>query len=159
MNHRRISVFLLLAGLIAMLGILWVFGIYVPLVAQQCALTFSQLKYLYWPALLYLWGIGLLFLAALANYLLISVRIGRNQSFCTQNADGLRTISVLLFIAAALCIAGLAAGLLPRMSFGIWCIPVVLLSLASGAMGMLAWALGWLLRRAVQLQEENDLTI
>ena len=36
---------------------------------------------------------------------------------------------------------------------------MLLAAVASFAMGMLAWALGRLLTRAVQYKEENDLTV
>lgn len=53
----------------------------------------------------------------------------------------------------------LASSWLPDMGAGPWCMVPLLLAMASGAMGLLAWALSWLLGRAMQLQEENDLTI
>lgn len=159
MNHRRISVFLLAAGVIAALGVLCVFAGYVPLLAQSCLAYYPALGWLYWPGLIYLWLIGGLLFASVLQYMGICRRIGQNQSFCMSNANGLLRIARLLGVAAGMCLLGPCAALLPGMSFGSWAIPIALLAAGCGAMGVLAWALSWLLRRAVQLQEENDLTI
>lgn len=159
MNHRRISFILIVAGLVACLGVLWIFGIYLPVVAKICRISFPELSWMYWPALIYGWLIGLIYLAALAGYLAISRRIGQNRSFCRENARSLRRIALLFLAAAVMWLLSLASVLLPDMGIGPWCMWPLLFAMASGAMGLLVWALKSLLQRAMDLQEENDLTI
>lgn len=159
MHHKRISIFLLLAGVMAFLGGAVVFGVYVPSLARECKSMYPEMARLYWPMLLCVWAIGAVYAAALTFYMLISARIGRDQSFCPQNARDMRRIAWLLYAAAALWL-GLACGpSLFSMDIGPTALAFVLLALASGAMGMVAYALWHLLQRASSLQEENDLTV
>lgn len=159
MNHRKISIILIVAGTIACLGVLWVFAVYFPIIAIECKQSFPKLAWMYWPALIYVWLIGLIYLVAIAQYLSISKRIGKNRSFCRENVRDLWRIGLLFLSAAILWLLSLASVLLPGMAGGPWCIISVLFAMASGALGLLAWALKSLLQRATRLQEENDLTI
>lgn len=159
MNHRKISALLLAAGAIAIAGVLWIFGWAVPTAADRCQRLFSGVAWLYWPALLYVWVVGVLMLCAIIQYMRICLRIGRDRSFCKANIAGLRSIARLLFAASAMCLAALAAVFLPNMAPGPWCAFVILPAMASGAMASLAMALSWLLARATQLQEDSELTI
>ncbi len=149
MNHRKISALLLAAGAIAIAGVLWIFGWAVPTAADRCQRLFSGVAWLYWPALVYVWVVGVLMLCAIVQYMRICLRIGRDRSFCKANIAGLRSIARLLFAASAMCLAALAAVFLPNMAPGPWCAFVILP----------AMALSWLLARATQLQEDSELTI
>ena len=84
-------------------------------------------------------------------------RIGQGRSFCAENAAGLDRIGRLLLAAAGLWLLGEAGYAVADL--GIAGLYFPLLALASAALGVLAWALGGLLRHAVRLQEENDLTV
>ena len=159
MNHRKISALLLAEGAIASAGVLWIFGWAVPTAADRCQRLFSGVAWLYWPALVYVWVVGVLMLCAIVQYMRICLLIGRDRSFCKANIAGLRSIARLLFAASAMCLAALAAVFLPNMAPGPWCAFVILPAMASGAMASLAMALSWLLARATQLQEDSELTI
>ena len=111
-----------------------------------------------------LWLAGMIALAilyglALQEYFCICLRIGKNRSFCQENAKGLHRIFQFFLSAALLWLAAEFSAFLPGMAWGIWNIAFLLLAMASAAMGILAYALGKLLKRATQLQEENELTI
>lgn len=149
MNHRKISALLLAAGAIAIAGVLWILGWAVPTAADRCQRLFSGVAWLYWPALVYVWVVGVLMLCAIVQYMRICLRIGRDRSFCKANIAGLRSIARFLFAASAMCLAALAAVFLPNMAPGPWCAFVILP----------AMALSWLLARATQLQEDSELTI
>ena len=165
MSHRRISHVLIAAGALATAAMLFLFFVYGPLAAVQCREEYRTAEpaaeRLFWPGLCWLMALGLTYCAAMYRYFRIVINIGRNRSFTMDNVRGLGVIAVLLGAAAVLLlltypiawlISGLSLGPAPWLA-------LTLGAAASGAMGMLAWALGKLLLRAVQLKEENDLTV
>lgn len=159
MEHRKLSRWLLLAGGIAALGGLTVLLVYAPALGRECCAVYPELAHLFWPGLCYVWAVGALLGCALWQYMKICIRIGQGRSFCRENGEGLDWISRFLFISAACCAAApillqIAAG----QSGPVW-IACLLFAMAGAAMGILARVMGKLLMRAVELQEENDLTI
>lgn len=158
MEHRRLSWYLKLAGVLAAAGGGFLFFVEAPIQAGQCRQAYPELAHLYGLALLYTEIIGLVYVAAMVHYFLICGRIGRDRSFCRENARDLRRIAYLMLGAAALWLGGIGVGALCG-ALGAWWVAAALAAMASAAMGVLALALGRLLGRAVQLQEENELTI
>ena len=160
MEHRKVSGLLIGAGTLATLGGAGLFLIYAPLVANECRDMYPELAFLFWPGLIYLWIIALFYCAAMAEYFRVCIRIGRDQSFCAENALALGKIALCMNTAGGLWIL---LSFLPGLLWGIAIGPVFLIFLlaaaASFALGILAWALGKLLSRAVKLKEENDLTV
>lgn len=159
MEHKKISVYLKAAGGIAALGGAVVFFLYAPVMALDCRRAYPELAFLFWPGLLFVWALGGLYAAALWQYFLISHRIGQNRSFCRENTSGLMKISSLFMLAGLLSLGGMGAWLVDAWRLGPGWIALLLVGMASPAVGVLAWALGKLLQKAVALQEENELTI
>ena len=160
MEHKKISRALTVAGILATLGWLALFILYLPQAAFSCRDAFPELSFLFWPELSMLCAIGLISLAAMAGYFRIVVRIGRDQSFCAANARDMRWIAYCLWLAGALCLlCWLLPAIIWRVALGPAWLLFTLAALAYSAMGILAWGLGCLLRRAVALKEESDLTI
>lgn len=157
MEHKMVSRLLILAGVVAGVGGMAILLLLIPLAATEMRNTYPELSGWFWPGLVYAWAVGALCLAALEEYLRISVRIGKNRSFCAENVRDLRVIAILLLAAAGLILIG--AILVLAMGFGPVWLWLLLAAAACGAMAILAYALSRLLNRAVQLQEENDLTV
>ncbi len=160
MEHRRVSAALTAAGALATAGGLFVFLVFAPVAASGCRDAFPELAFLFWPGLISVWVIAAVYLAAMLFYFRIVRRIGKDQSFCAANAREMR------FIACCMGAAGLLWLLLLILPHLIWHIHFgpawlwfVMASLASFAVGILAWGLSRLLQRAVSYKEENDLTI
>ncbi|MBE5787674.1 MAG: DUF2975 domain-containing protein [Clostridiales bacterium] len=156
MEHKRIGRCLLGAGIAAGIGGAAVFFVYLAGVVQSSHLFPG---YQFVLVLVGLCTLGLLYGLALSEYMRICIRIGKNQSFCAENARRLFRISWDLFLAAGVWLLAQGAVLLPNVGCGMWQIAFFLFAVASAAMGVLAWAIGKLLSRAVELQEENDLTV
>ena len=66
MKHRQISRLLLTAGGIAFVGAAFLMFVYAPILGQDCAAMYPELSYLYWPMLIGVWALGLVYLAAVA---------------------------------------------------------------------------------------------
>ena len=164
MNQKRISRFLIVAGVLAGIGILAAAGVYAPVMAGECRDLYREdipgIEGLYWVGLIGVWTASLLFLLALMEYLRVSARIGKDRSFCRENVKSLSRIALFLWADGALWILAIfAPGLLFRVDIGPICVVFLLISMANAALGLLSWALGRLLARAVELKEENDLTV
>ncbi len=160
MEHRRISCMLLTAGVIALLGGAALFLVYAPVAANECCLAYPDLSFLFWPGLIYLWIIGLLYCMAMFEYFRITLRIRQDRSFCRPNAVGLNHIALFMNTAGLLwALLPFLLALVYGISMGPSALVFLLAAMASFAMGLLAWALGKLLARAVKLKEENDLTV
>lgn len=157
MEHEKLARLLKLAGGIALLGGCLMMFVYAPIRGNQLKQVYPGAAHLYWSGLILFWVFGGLLLAALIQYWKICRNIGENRSFCPENAARMKTISVLLIAAAALC-------LVPTVLFLMYGVTAAwaaffILALACLAMGMLAYALHRLLKNAAALQAENDLTV
>ena len=160
MDHKKISWVLLAAGAIAAAAGVFLFFVYGTAVAFSCRESFPELAFLFWPGLIWLWAIGLTYLTAMYYYFRIVLNIGKDRSFTPENARGLSRIAFWMCAAGVLWLASeVLPGLIWGIEFGAEWLALLLAAVASFAMGMLAWALGKLLARAVQLKEENDLTV
>ncbi len=135
------------------------FFFYVPVLIWQMSLAERETSWLRWPGTVGMWVIALLCYLALWEFWRICTRIGRDDSFCRENARSMRHIGILAFVAAALILGGTiflmvlhylnAAGFL--VIFFILCVAV--------GIGVLCSALSKLIENAASLKEENDLTI
>ena len=159
MEHKKLSRYLLAAGIIAGAGAGGIFLIYLLGMISVAIDPASPYAYLAFAAMAGMIALAILYGLALQEYFCICLRIGKNRSFCQENAKGLHRIFQFFLSAALLWLAAEFSAVLPGMAWGIWNIAFLLFAMASAAMGILAYALGKLLKRATQLQEENELTI
>lgn len=159
MEHRKVGRLLMLAGVIAVLGGGYLFFVDAPMAALRYRELMPEYAYLFIPALVFLWVIGLIYLAAMADYFRVCRRIGQDRSFCPENDRSLSRIARLLIGAAAIWLLGIPLGLLLGLGIGVWTAVFALAAAASAAMGMLALGLSRLLKRATEMKEENDLTV
>ncbi len=160
MNQKRVARCLMVAGAMAGMGIVIVFGICLPVIAGEMKAMYPEYPPLYWPGLIGLWCAAALFLLGLWEYFRVCARIGRGQSFCGDNARSLTRIALYMALDGVLCIAAVfAPGLVFHLDIGpVWII-LFLCAMACFALGILAWGLGRLVQKAAAIQEENDLTM
>ena len=171
MSQKRIAHFLIAAGAMAAAGILALALFYAPSLAKSLLFALSlgnepgssptdgQLQALYWLGLIGVWAASIVFLLALYEYFRVSLRIGKENSFCAENVKSLQHIAFFLAVDAVLWII---AVFLP----GMFAVPVgpawimfLLISMAHAALALLALGLSKLLARAVAIQQENELTV
>ena len=160
MKQRTIARILMAGGIVAAIGIILVFGVFVPIVANECRTMYPEFAYLYWPGLIGMWLIGALFLLGLWEYFRVCVRIGGDRSFSVGNVTSLRRIAVYMAASGLLWIgAAFGPGVIFHADIGPVWIYLFLFAMAGFALALLAWGLSLLLQRAVEIQEENDLTV
>ena len=163
MTQKRISHLLIAAGALACAGVLVLAGVYAPALAGEALEANAEvpgIRGLYWMGLIGVWAVAALFLLALAEFFFVCVRIGKEQSFCTENVKSLKRIALYMALCGALWIGAIFA---PSFFFHILMGPVwiffLLFSMAHSALALLALGLSRLLARAVDMQQENDLTV
>ena len=163
MNQKKISLFLSAADMLAALGILFLAGIYAPAIAAESRFLYQDIPgidALYWTGLAGVWSESALFLLALFEYFRVCRRIGKNQSFCQENVKCLYHIAMFMAFGAFLWLCGIfVPSFLFSVSIGPVWIFLLLLAMANAALSILAWGLGKLLNRAVEIKQENDLTV
>ncbi len=159
MQHKKLSVLLVIAGVLAGIGGAFMFFIWAPSVGNEMRSDYPELAWLFWPALGVLWCIAILYASSLALYLRISIRIGENRSFCEENVRGLRLIYRLMSVAAILWLACIVVCAFANIDIGPFWILFLLAAMATSAFALLAYALSALLHHAVHLQEDSDLTV
>ena len=126
---------------------------------SEAAADIPELAYLAWPCLGLFW-VGLAIVAAaLAFAWRIFAEIGRDNSFCAENARRLRIISGLALTDTLLCAAGIVALFLLRaLHPGVFLLLLLITAVGAG-ITVAAAALSHLTLKAAVLQDENDLTV
>ncbi len=156
-DNKKVSRVLIAAGILAYAVWIFLFAFYVPTVARSLAAwaSASGRESVIYAVLLGLAEAGGIPLAvAIGFYIAICRRIGDGRSFCRENVRDLNRIAVLLLCSAAFFF------LIPLFSGREkTSILIAVIGLAVAAVSVLAWALGKLVKHAVVLKEENDLTI
>lgn len=131
----------------------------IPELGREEAVATPDLAYLFWPCLIFFWITDIIVLAALWQAWQIFTEIGRDNSFCAENAGRLRNISRLaaadsiLYAVFAVVLVALNA-----MHPGVLLIFAGLV-LVGLAVAIAAAALSHLTQKAASLKDENDLTI
>lgn len=157
---KKESIWLLIAGIAAGIGVLFVAFIYVPVIAGECREMYPEYAALYWPGLAGIWAITALFLLGLWEYFRVCLRIGQDRSFCMENVKSLRRITGCMAAMAVLFLLAIfAPGVLFHLDIGPVFLVFLLCAMACAALALLSHGLSRLLKRAVEIKEENDLTV
>lgn len=130
-----------------------------PKLAHDAVTDIPELAYLAWPCLALFW-LGLIVVAIALWYgWRIFGEIGRDNSFCRENARRLRVISWLALTDTLLCIVAiLALLLLHALHPGVFLL-MLLIAVIGAGLTVAAAALSHLTLKAAAIKDENDLTI
>lgn len=130
-----------------------------PKLAHDAAIDLPELARLKWPCLVTFW-IGLIPVAvALWEGWRIFGEIGRDNSFCAENARRLRVVSRLALGDTLLCAAAMLGLLiLNALHPGVFLL-MLFIAFGGAVITVAAAALSHLTLKAADLQDENDLTI
>ena len=159
MRQKELSIWLravVVIGWIACALLAWLIA---PRLAQDAVDTAPDFARLAWPCLMLFWlGLAVVAIALWFGWKIFA-EIGRNNSFCRENARRLRTISWLALGDSLLCILGIAVLLcLQSLHPGVFLL-LLLLTVIGVGITVAAAALSHLTLKAALLQDENDLTI
>lgn len=159
MNQKKMA--LMLKGIATVVGIMGIlfFGILMPIMANDCRISYTEVDYLYWPGMCFGWIIGILCYLALFMFWKICSEIGKDNSFSIENVKALKTIAILAAIAGFMWFAAMLGLICFKiMSIGFF----VLMSMAilvSISVSIIAIVLAHLVYKAYELKQETELTI
>lgn len=130
-----------------------------PFLGHDITDAYPEFRSWYWPWLDFLWLTAVPCYAALVSGWKIAGEIGRDNSFCVENAKRLRFISILAAADSALAFAGNLIFLLLNMNHpGVFLLALLIVCVGI-ALTVVAAALSHLVLKAAKLCEENELTI
>lgn len=130
-----------------------------PVTAEESAWMEPTLAWLQWPGLICFWAAMIPVVLALWHAWKIFGEIGRDNSFCLENARRLKIISRLALGDTVACLVGLVLLLcLGAMPPGLFLLLLAVIGMGA-AIAVAAAALSHLTRKAAAIQDENDLTI
>ncbi len=159
MKQRELSLLLKAAIVVTVLGTLLLLSFFAYSMGDEMRMENPEVAYLFWPCLIFLWASSLPFFAALLLGWRIATDMGRNRSFCHENAQRLKWVCWLALLEAAVYIGAVVTlGVLHLASPGIALL--LLFTVAAGlVVAVIAAVLSHLVDKAVALQQENDLTV
>lgn len=159
MEQKRIAnvlkFFSIVTALVGALFFLW----FVPGVIAGCAQTIPGTAFLRWPGTIGMWASGLLCYLALWEFWRICTRIGRDNSFCMENARSMKHIGQLAFAAVILILVGCVYLVCVGCFWPPQAVIVFFVVFIACGFGVVCLALSRLIQNAAKLKEENELTI
>lgn len=160
MNQKELAAALKVILLMCLLAGLVLCGLLIPSIGREIAAENPEVAWMFWPCLAALWITCLPVLAVLALVWRIATQIGRDNSFCVENARRLKWICCLaladtgVYLAGAVVFFILFRGLPP---FLLWCFLAVIL--VGVAIAVVSAILSHLIQKAAELKADQDLTI
>lgn len=134
-------------------------AILIPVIGREEAAATPDLAYLFWPCLIFFWITEVIVLAALEQAWRIFSEIGRDNSFCAENAARLKTISRLAAADSVLyAVCAVVLAVLNALHPGVLLVFVGIVFIGL-AITIASAALSHLTQKAASLKDENDLTI
>lgn len=143
---------------IAGMGLVF-FGLVVPYLAWDMAVTYPDYAALRIPGILYGWGIAVLCYAILYQFWKVCVQIGRDNSFSSENARSFVVISRLAFVLAVVWFAGILFLAAKRALGPAFLIFMILLIFINVVIAVLAAALSHLIYKSYEMKQDAELTI
>lgn len=157
---KKVSVVLFQLGILFItLIVLLIAAFILPVVARDFATETPEWAYLQYPLLIAIYVTLIPFLVAIFQAFKLSRLIQLNQVFSMAAARNLKIIKVSGFIISFLYLAGtFVLSNLVELSPGIAMLGIIIM-LSSAMIALIAGILEELLKKALEIKEENDLTV
>lgn len=152
---RWLKGIVLITGIIGLIACTFI----VPSFGNDAVLENSELDYMFYPCLIFIWLSAIPFYIALWKAWGIFNEIAKDNSFSDENAMTLKSISKLALSEGLWYFVGLAILLILKLfHFGLFFI-ILLIIFAAIAIAVIAAALSHLVKKASDLKQENEYTI
>ena len=159
MRQKELSIWLkliiVICGLFGLLFCIY-FG---PETGRNILLNSENLKTLYNPFITFIWITGIPFFIALVLGWQICSKIGFDQAFTVKNADRLKMISVSSMIEGVLYVGALIYLFVVGRYHTNVLIVLLLILFFSVVISVFTFMLSYLVRKASEIKQDNDLTI
>lgn len=159
MEQKSLSKWLKLILIGVGIGGLVVYALVIPMYGFNLRSVYPEFSSRFWPWLIFLWVSGIPCFMVLYYGWKISTNIGNDHSFTMENANLLKSISVLAASDAGFFFIGNIILLLLNMSHPGIVIASFIVVFVGVAVAVTSAVLSHLVKKATVLQEESDLTI
>lgn len=161
MKQKELAVYLKLIIIIVTILFLFFIVWFLPTSIMEIIVPNSEKENIVLIIIGYLWVGSIPCLLALFQFFKICGRIGNDNSFCIENAIGLKNMSIMMFVVTVYGMIGLAfifiSGFYHIYKFSSAAIMVAIV--ISITLAIVCAALSHLVQKASVLQEEHDLTV
>jgi len=149
-----LKVFSVLTAIVGGVFFFW----YIPALIEEMAMM-NDLEWLRWPGTFGVWIIALLCYIALYCFWKICVQIGKENSFCRENAFAMKTIGILAIVASVTVLFGdIVLSTLSLLNGAMIVFSFFVIFVGCG-IAVICFALSQLIKNATEIKEENDLTV
>lgn len=157
---KRMTISLFQIGVLFItLCILLLAAFWLPGTAALFAEDAPEYAYLQYPLLIAIYVTLIPFIGSIIEGLRLSRRVAKNEAFSSESVMHLKRIKMCAFAISLLyLIGGIVLSLLVDLAPGIALLGIIIM-LASLMIGLISGILEELLRRALEIKEENDLTV
>lgn len=129
------------------------------LMARETMLGDAWLARFAVPVYLYILGAAVPCALAVGMLAAVIYEIGRERAFTLRNAKWMRGIAGMAFLECAYIFAGIIGWSMAGVMHPGVVLLALMLMLLGGGIGILAWSLAGLVKKASDIQQENDLTV
>jgi len=159
MDNKKLAFLLkLFVVILAVLGLVF-FGLCIPSLLHQLILFYHRTRKEDLPLQLLSVTAAVILYIALILFWRICTRIGRNRSFCHENAEGLRWICKLALFDTALCLICCLYALFLNILHPVLMLGGLGIMALGGLIAVAAYTLAYLVTIAEQIQTENELMV
>ena len=159
MKQKELSRWLRVFVVLGWVGCALLSAVIMPMLARDEAAALPEFAYLRWPCLALFWLGMIPVVIALWHGWRIFGEIGRDNSFCEENARRLRAISLLALGDTVLCALSTVFLLVCNALHPGILLMLILIALVGLGVFVASAALSYLTWKAAILKEENDLTV
>ena len=142
----------------AAVGLIFCFWI-VPLLGKDAVSMYPELDYMFFPCLSFIWITAIPFYMALWESWNICGKISKDQSFCEENANSLKRISILSIIECAFYLMAAIILMLFNLLHPSILLIMLFILFVGVSISIFTATLSHLVKKASDLKQENDLTI
>lgn len=159
MKQKELSIWVKAIVILGFVCVLFLDAVYVPAIGREIAAAEEELSQLFWPCLIYFWLSTVPVMVFMVLIWRIAVEIGRDNSFCLENAQRLK---LCCFLAAGDTVYYLLGGVVLTAS-GLMTVSLLILGFGVCAIGaaisVICAVASHLTQKAAFIRSENDLTI
>lgn len=152
---KWLKVIILMAGLISLV----LAFVLAPLLAKELIASNPQLKYLFWPSLIFIWVTAIPLFISLYLFYLISQEIMLDNPFYIKNSIRLTIVSKLALLEAALYLFALITLIILGVFYISLLLIIIIIMFIGLAMAVITAILAHLVDKARRIEIENELTI
>ncbi len=152
---KWLKVIILMAGLISLV----LAFVLAPLLGKELVVLNPELKYLFWPSLIFIWITAIPLFISLYLFYLISQEIMVDNPFYIKNSIRLTIVSRLALLEAGLYLFALLTLIILGVFYISLLLIIIIIMFIGLAMAVITAILAHLIDKARRIEIENELTI